>query len=230
MQMVLWARVAATTPIACRCENAAMISSPTASVESVITPDFGPRRRATVFFRPLLILPIVVLASLLSGNSLFSWDRNGDAMSAGSGLLLALVLIIVFTHSYPSWLLTFIHGLQSLELKIGTYALLLRDEYPSLHDREYAYVLYPDIDGGAKLNRGLPLVKWFLAIPHYIVLFATGIAVLAVTIVAWFAILFTGKYPQGLAPFAIGWLKYYNRVIGYAFALVTDEYPKFRLG
>lgn len=206
-----------------------MIASPTNSVESVITPDFGPRNRATVFFRPLLLIPIVILASLLSGNSLFSWDENGDMGSAGSGLLLALVLIILFTKTYPQWLLTFIHGLQSFELKIGAYALLLRDEYPSLQDREYSYVLYPDIDGGAKLNRGLPLVKWFLAIPHYVVLFFTGIGVLVVTILAWFAIIFTGKYPQGFAPFVMGWLKYYNRVLGYAFALVTDEYPKFRL-
>lgn len=207
-----------------------MIASPTTSVESVITPDFGPRRRATVFFRPILIVPIVILVSLLSGNSLFSWDENNDGMSAGSGLLFGLVLVILFTKSYPNWLLTFIHGLQSFEIRIGAYALLLRDEYPSVHDREYAYVLYPDIEGGAKLNRGLPLVKWFLAIPHYIVLFFTGIGVFFVTVLAWFAIIFTGKYPQGFAPFVVGWLKYYNRVIGYAFALVTDDYPQFRLG
>ena len=205
-----------------------MVSSPTAAVESVITPDFGPRNRVKVFFRPLLLIPIVILASLLSGNA-FSWDDNGDSMNSGSGLFLALILIILFTKKYPNWLMTFVHGLQSLELKIGVYGLLLRDEYPSLDEREYAYVLYPDIEGGAKLRNGLAGVKWFLAIPHYIVLFFTGLGVLVVTILAWFAVIFTGKYPQGFAPFVIGWLKYYNRVLGYAFALVSDEYPKFRL-
>lgn len=206
-----------------------MIASPTNSVETVITPDFGPRNRLTVFFRFIIVIPFIFLASMLSGSSLSDSNGNDWMMSGGSALLFGLVIVILFSATYPVWILTFIHGLQAFEVKIGVYGLLLRDELPSLDDRPYAQVLYPDIEGGRKINRFLPLVKWFLAIPHYIVLFFTGIGVFVVTALAWFAILFTGKYPQSFAPYVIGWLKYYNRVIGYAFALVTDEYPQFRL-
>lgn len=206
-----------------------MIASPSNSVETIVEPDFGPRNRLTVFFRFLLAIPFVILASMLGGNSFSDSSGDGWMLSGGSALLFGVAIVIVFSATYPVWILSFIHGLQAFELKVGVYALLLRDEMPSLDDRPYAQVLYPDIEGGAKLNRFMPLVKWFLAIPHYIVLFFTGIGVFFVTVLAWIAILFTGKYPQGFAPFVIGWLKYYNRVVGYAFALVTDQYPQFRL-
>lgn len=201
-----------------------MVASPTNSVEITVDADLGPRKRLSVFFRPLLLLPVVILLSLLGGSSL------SDDSSWGSTVFLALALIVIFTGTYPTWLLTFIHGLQAFELKIGAYALLLRDEYPSLADRPFAQVLYPNIEGGARLKRFMPLVKWFLAIPHYVVLLLTGIAVFLLTVLAWFSILFTGRYPTSFLPFVVGWLKYYNRVVGYAFTLVTDQYPQFRLG
>ena len=72
-------------------------------------------------------------------------------------------------------------------------------------------------------------MKWLLAIPHYIVLFFLGIGAIVAIIIAWFAILFTGKYPRGLFDFVVGVLRWSNRVTGYAFVLVTDEYPPFTL-
>jgi hypothetical protein len=112
--------------------------------------------------------------------------------------------------------------------RIGVYVALMDDEYPSTDDRQAVHLdfAYPDAE---KLERGMPLVKWLLAIPHYIVLFFLYIGVFFTVIGAWFAILFTGRYPRGIFKFVEGTIRWHNRVIGYAFALVTDEYPPFRL-
>jgi hypothetical protein len=213
-----------------------MVASSTPFAEISVEPDLGTRNRATVFFRLILLIPVFILAALLSGDSLFSWDdrsngewNNGNSGMAGTALYFAVALVIIFAGKYPNWLLTFMHGLQAFQLRVGAYALLLRDEYPALEDRYYAALFYPEIEGGAKLNRLLPIVKWFLAIPHYIWLAITGIGVFFVTLLAWFGILLTGRYPSGFANFVIGWLRYYNRVFGYAFTLVTDKYPAFSL-
>lgn len=212
-----------------------MIASSTPFVEIAVEPDFGPRNRATVFFRLLLALPVLIVVSLLAGNAAFTWEQTkdgwdlSDSGSAGSAIVLGVALLIVFAGKYPSWLLTFTHGLQSFEVRVATYLLLLRDEYPAVDHRDYAAVLYPEIEGGARLNRFLPLIKWFLAIPHYLWLAITGIGVFVITLLAWVAILITGRYPRGSAGFVVGWLRYYNRVIGYAWTLVTDRYPAFSL-
>lgn len=213
-----------------------MVASSTPFVEISVEPDFGPRNRATVLFRFILLVPVLILAALLTGDSLFSWEerRGGDwnmndSGGAGTAIFFGVALIIIFAGKYPSWLLGFMHGLQAFQLRIAAYALLLRDEYPALEDRYYAAVFYPEIEGGTKLNRILPIVKWFLAIPHYVVLAVTGIGVFFVTLAAWLSIIFTGNYPRGFSDFVIGWLRYYNRVFGYAFTLVTDKYPAFSL-
>jgi hypothetical protein len=116
-----------------------------------------------------------------------------------------------------------------LETRITAYIFLLRDEYPSVDDEQAVHVevLYPDAP--SDLNRWLPLVKWFLAIPHFFVLFFLWIAVIVVAVIAWFAILFTGKYPQGMFDFVVGVMRWHNRVVGYAFILSTDRYPPFGL-
>jgi hypothetical protein len=103
------------------------------------------------------------------------------------------------------------------------------DRYPSTDDHQSVHLDYPYPDVERDLNRLLPLVKWLLAIPHYFVLFFLEIAAFVVVVVAWFAILFTGRYPRGMFDFVLGVIRWHNRVIAYALTLVTDEYPPFRL-
>ena len=111
---------------------------------------------------------------------------------------------------------------------MAAYLALLRDEYPSTDEEQgvHVWIPYPDDE----LSRWLPLVKWFLAIPHYIVLCFLGVAAVVAVILAWFAILLTGRYPRGLFDFVVGVLRYGLRVNAYAFLLTTDQYPPFRLG
>ncbi len=107
--------------------------------------------------------------------------------------------------------------------------MLLTDRYPSATEKQSVQVdfEYPDVQ--RNLNRWLPLVKWILAIPHYIVIFVLLIAVVGSTILAWLAILFTGKYPKNLFDFVVGVVRWCTRVEAYAFMLVTDKYPPFSL-
>ncbi len=113
--------------------------------------------------------------------------------------------------------------------RVAAYVLLLRDEYPSTDEEQAVYLDIPYPDVQASLNRWLPLVKWILAIPHYVILLFLAIALIVATIVAWFAILFTGRYPAGWFSFVVGVMRWENRVIAYAFMLVTDRYPPFTL-
>jgi hypothetical protein len=135
----------------------------------------------------------------------------------------------VLRHKYPRWWFDFNVMLLRLETRITAYIFLLRDEYPSVDDEQAVHVevLYPDAPGD--LNRWLPLVKWFLAIPHFIVLIFLDIAAVVVVIIAWFAILFTGRYPRGMFDFVTGVMRWSLRVTAYAFLLVTDRYPPFSL-
>jgi hypothetical protein len=109
------------------------------------------------------------------------------------------------------------------------YFFLLTDEYPSIESNEKFGVEFPEIDGGKTLNRGLPLVKWLLAIPLYLVGFVYAIYAFMLSIVAWITIVFTRKYPEWCAAGVVGTISYWNRVAGYAILLVTDEYPSFSL-
>jgi hypothetical protein len=144
-------------------------------------------------------------------------------------LFLPVLALLVLRHKYPRWWFDFNLQLTRLEARIYSYVFLLRDEYPSV-DEEQAVrfdIVYPDAKND--LNRWLPLVKWFLAIPHYIVLVFLYIAVVVVVIIAWFAILFTGRYPRGMFDFVVGVVRWALRVGAYAFLLVTDRYPPFSL-
>jgi hypothetical protein len=103
------------------------------------------------------------------------------------------------------------------------------DSYPSTDEQQAVHLDYPYPDVENELGRGMPLVKWLLAIPHYIVLFFIGIGVFFAVIGAWFAILFTGRYPRGIFEFVEGAHRWTVRVYGYAVLLVTDRYPPFSL-
>jgi uncharacterized protein DUF4389 len=197
---------------------------------SVDYPD-RPLNRLTTFFRLLTVIPIAIVLFAVSGGSSWATRDETYAFSAGVGgiLFLAPLLLIVFRQKYPRWWFDWNLNLARFENRVFSYLFLLRDEYPST-DEEQAVQLefrYPDTRND--LNRWLPLVKWLLAIPHYVVLFFLAIAAFVCVVISWFAILFTGRYPRGFFDFVVGVMRWGNRVQGYAFVLITDRYPPFRL-
>jgi hypothetical protein len=191
--------------------------------------------RLTTFFRLIWAIPILVILGLLTASGTTRYvNEAGMAIeqSAGgitAGLFLATVLMIVFRQRYPRWWFDFALELGRFSARVGTYLLLLTDRYPSTTEAQAVHldIDYPDAE--RDLNRWLPLVKWLLAIPHYIVLAVLGILVVLVTIIAWFAILITGRYPRGMFDFVVGVGRWATRVWAYAFLLVTDRYPPFSL-
>jgi Domain of unknown function (DUF4389) len=198
---------------------------------SVDYPD-RPLNRLTSFFRVFVAVPILILLGTVAGGT-WQWSDNGNtrAVVAGAGGLLFLgpLLMIVFRRKYPRWWFDWNLELQRFSNRVTVYLALMDDRYPSTDDHQSVHLDYPYPDAAGQLNRWLPLVKWLLAIPHYIVLFFLEIAAFFVAIVAWFAILFTGRYPRGLFQFVEGVLRWHNRVLAYALLLVTDAYPPFRL-
>lgn len=180
------------------------------------------RNRVTVLFRAILIIPIAILASSFGGYS------SSDSYYVGV-FVLPVVLTLLFRGVYPSYVLQFNKALVALSVRIAAYFLLLTDDYPSIEANEKVGVTVPEIEGGRTLSRGLPLIKWFLAIPLYVVGVVYAIYALILTLIAWFTIVFTGEYPEWCADGVIGTVSYWNRVYGYAFILVTDEYPSFSL-
>ena len=192
-----------------------------------------PLDRLTTFFRLFTVIPIAIVMATITGFST-SYHDIGDKTvtitTAGIGLLfLPPLLMILFRQKYPRWWFDWNLQFQRFSNRIGVYFALMDDRYPSTDEEQGVHLgySYPDVEG--ELGRGMPLVKWFLAIPHYIVLFFLSIAAFFAVVFAWFAILFTGRYPRGLFDYVEGVLRWHNRVIGYAFALVTDRYPPFSL-
>jgi hypothetical protein len=191
--------------------------------------------RFTTFFRLIWAIPIVIIVSVLS--AVASWTvvtETGETITRNSGgiaagLWFATVLMIVFRVRYPRWWFDFARELTRFGARIGAYLGLLTDRYPSTVDEQSVHleIDYPDVE--EDLNRWLPLVKWFLAIPHYIVLFFLFLVAFVVVVIAWFAILFTGRYPRGLFDFVVGVGRWALRVEAYAILLVTDRYPPFSL-
>ena len=178
----------------------------------------GPRNRLTVLLRIILALPILIVTLLL------------ELASISLGLIvLPTVLMILFRRRYPSW--WFDHNLELLRFlsRVSAYTALLSDEYPSMDEQQSVHldIAYP---GSEQLNRLMPLVKWLLAFPHYIILLVLWIVSLVVWFIAWLVILITGKYPRGLFDFVVGGIRWRNRTIGYVLMLCTDKYPPFRLG
>jgi hypothetical protein len=182
--------------------------------------------RWTTAFRVILALPVLIVLGLLSGG-----PGGVHIAIVGASVLLFLptLLLILFRQKYPRWWFDFALALLRFDTRVTSYLLLLRDEYPSVDEEQAVHVDVPYPDVTRDLNRWLPLVKWFLAIPHYVVLLFLNIAAFVVAIVAWFAILFTGRYPRGLFDFIVGVLRWELRVVAYAFLLTTDRYPPFSL-
>lgn len=184
--------------------------------------------RLTTFLRPLTLIPIAVILSLVSGPAIRVSSTN-TAVEAGGVLFLATMLMLVFRQKYPRWWFDWNLALTRFSTRVSAYAALLTDEYPSTDSDQSVHLEIPYPDAPHELNRWLPLVKWFLAIPHYIVLSFLGIAAVVSIIIAWFAILFTGRYPRALFDFVTGVFRWSLRVAAYAFLLTTDRYPPFSL-
>jgi hypothetical protein len=185
--------------------------------------------RLTTAFRIFVAIPILVVVATVSGGSIGVGRNQGGVAMAGGLLVIAPLLMILFRQKYPRWWFDWNVALLRFLNRIGAYLLLLRDEYPSTDDEQSVHLEldYPDVP--TQLNRWLPLVKWLLAIPHVIVLFFLSLAAIFVAIVAWFAILFTGRYPRWAFDFVVGVMRWNNRVLGYAVLLVTDQYPPFSI-
>jgi hypothetical protein len=185
--------------------------------------------RLTTFFRLFTVIPIGVIAALVTGAEVRGQSAN-YAFGSGGGVFLATVLMLLFRQKYPRWWFDWSLALTRLGTRILAYLALLRDEYPSTDEEQAVHVAIPYPNATRELNRWLPLVKWFLAIPHYVVLVFLGVAAVCCILVAWFAILFTGRYPRSLFNFVVGVFRWGLRVSAYAFLLTTDRYPRFNMG
>jgi hypothetical protein len=193
-----------------------------------------PLNRLTTAFRIFTVIPIAIVLGTVGGYSeQWQWDRGAETSTVvigGTGLMfLPPLLMILFRQKYPRWWFDWNRELLRFINRVGIYVALMDDRYPSTDEHQAVRLDFEYPDARRGLNRWLPLVKWLLAIPHYIVLFFLYIGVIVVVIVAWFAILFTGRYPRGIFDFVEGVIRWHNRVVGYAFILVTDQYPPFRL-
>jgi len=190
-----------------------------------------PLNRVSTFFRLLFAVPILVVLAAMSGPAF--GGGGGDWLffvGLASGMLvIPPLLMIVFREKYPRWWFDFNLAFLRFDNRVMSYLLLLRDEFPSTDEEQAVHLDVPYPDVRSDLNRWMPLVKWFLAIPHYVALLVLDIAVVLGAVVAWIAILFTGRYPRRLFDFMVGVMRWHNRVVGYAFALATDRYPPFRL-
>jgi hypothetical protein len=203
------------------------------SYPATFSVDYPDRKlnRLTSFFRIFVIIPICIVLGSLAG-AYSGWDMkpgwNWQITTAGF-VVLPLVLMILFRQKYPRWWFDWNLALSRFSFRVSAYIALLRDEYPSTDEEQAVHLdlVYPDVK--TQLMRGMPLIKWFLAIPHIVVLYFLGIASLVCIIIAWFVILFTGKYPRGLFDFVVGVMRWCFRVEAYACLLVTDKYPPFSL-
>jgi hypothetical protein len=177
-------------------------------------------------------IPIVIVLAVVDGGDAASTaGRHATTISFGAGgtLFFGPLLMILFRQKYPRWWFDWNLELARFENRVGAYLALLDDRYPSTDEHQSVALDFAYPDARNELNRWLPLVKWFLAIPHYIVLVFLGLAAVFAIVFAWFAIVFTGRYPRGLFDFVVGVGRWTNRVGAYAFLLVTDRYPPFRL-
>lgn len=191
-------------------------------VETFIHVEETGRNKKTVFWRGILVFPMVAFISAFTPTAHWGWGLSGI-------VVVPALLAIVFRGVYPSYVLEFNHAVMELQTRVATYVLLLNDDYPSIESHSRVTVEFPDVEGGANLNRGLPLVKWILAIPLYIVGLVYSVAALLVTFVAWISTSITGEYPIWAIKIVVGTVEFWNRVYGYSILLVTDEYPTFSL-
>ena len=193
----------------------------------------GSRNRLSVLVRIILAIPILVVGAAIGG-----YIDTGDAglnealmpLYAGGILFIGPLLMIVFREKYPMWWFNWNVELSRFTARIESFLLVLRDEYPSTDEEQSVHLRIDYPNAETELNRILPIFKWLLAIPHYIILIVLGVLAILVTILAWLLILVTGRYPQGMFEFVVGVMRWSYRVGAYAFLLTTDRYPPFRLG
>ncbi len=188
--------------------------------------------RLTSALRIFWVIPIAIVIGSIAGYSGQSLDgpETSTIVIGGTGLLfLPPLLMIVFREKYPRWGCDWNRELLRFVNRVGVYVALMDDRYPSTDERQSVHLDFECPDPKRDLNRWLPIVKWFLAIPHFFLLIFLHLAAIVVAVIAWFAILFTGRYPRGIFDFVEGELRWHTSVVGYAFILVTDEYPPFRL-
>jgi hypothetical protein len=185
--------------------------------------DLDNRDKNTALFRVFLAFPVLIF---LGSFSEFADNLPGVI---GGFLVLPVALSLLFRNVYPSYVLAFNKSLLELSNRINVYLLLLTDEYPSIEANQKVRLIYPEIDGGKKLSPWMPLVKWFLAIPLFLLGLIYAIYALALTLVAWFSVVTKGHYPEEKAEEVIKVIAYWNRLYGYALLLITDEYPSLSL-
>ncbi|WP_208542983.1 DUF4389 domain-containing protein [Nocardioides euryhalodurans] len=191
--------------------------------------------RVKTFFRLVLVIPIaIVYGALTAGATQTVYEQGSETVTTSSGgivagLFLATLLMILFRQRYPRWWFDFALELTRFSTRIGAYVGLLTDQYPSTVEQQAVHLDldYPEVE--RELNRWLPLVKWFLAIPHFLILVVLSVGAFFAVVAAWFAILFTGRYPRGLFDFVVGVSRWWLRVQAYAVLLITDRYPPFSL-
>ena len=210
------------------------VPAPAYPVQLAVDYPDRPLNRLTTFFRIFTVIPIAIVLATVSGATQSYSGTAGSsstnlAVAAGGLLFAGPFLMILFREKYPRWWCDWNLQLTRFTGRVTLYMALLDDTYPSTDDEQALHldIAYPDVP--QDLNRWLPLVKWFLAIPHYIVLFFLGIGAFVCVVIAWFAILFTGRYPRGLFDFVVGVGRWGVRVAAYAFLLTTDRYPPFSL-
>ena len=185
--------------------------------------DLDNRDKNTALFRLFLAVPVLIF---LSSFSEFADDLPGVI---GGLLVLPVVLSMLFRNVYPSYVLSFNKALLELSNRVNAYLLLLTDQYPSIEANQKLRLIYPEIDGGKKLSPWMPLVKWFLAIPLFLLGIIYAIYGFALTLISWFSVITKGFYPEDKAEEVVKVIAYWNRLYGYALLLVTDEYPSFSL-
>ena len=193
-------------------------------IETQVDVTLTERNRVTALFRIILVVPMAVFVAAFAPQQ---FDTTNTIWAAGF-FVLPVVLSIVFRQAYPSYLLAFNEAFLSLSTRVDAYVLVLTDEYPSLEENDVVSVTFPEVDPKA-LNRYLPLLKWLFAIPLYIVGLVYSIYAFFLTIFAWVSVVLTGNYPEWCAQGVVGTIAFWNRVVGYALLMVTDEYPTFSL-
>ena len=190
-------------------------------VKTIINVKHENRDRVTVLFRGILVFPMFIyLGSLMQA---WHWGISSVVFTV------PVILTLVFRGKYPSYILTFNHAMLELSTRITAYVLFLTDDYPSIQRNENVAVLFPDVEGGKKLSRWQPIFKVIFAIPLIILGIIYTVLSIILSFLAWIHILVTGKYPDPVIKWVIGCINYWNRLIGYAGVLVTDEYPTFKL-
>jgi TRAP-type mannitol/chloroaromatic compound transport system permease small subunit len=190
-------------------------------IETLIQYQLENRNKKTVFWRGILVAPMIAFVSAFTEMAHWGWTSGF--------VVVPTLLALLFTGKYPSYVLSFNHALIELQTRVSAYVLLLTDDYPSIERNPKIAVLLPDVEGGRKLGRFIQIFKVLFAIPLIIVGIIYSIGAAFVTFAAWIHTWSTGRYPQWALHYILGTIQFWNRVYGYALLMVTDDYPRFTL-